>query len=54
MSQLRVALLEGITRLRITDAVGHLAEGLVRSGLIPDKAASDTIHIAVASVHHME
>jgi len=54
MEQLRLALLQRATHLGITDEVGSLAQKLVASGLIPDKAASDAIHIAVASVHKMD
>jgi hypothetical protein len=53
MAQMRLALLASTTRLEITDDVGLLAQKLVTCGLIPDKAASDAIHIAVASVHRM-
>ena len=51
---MRLALLEQATRLEITDEVGLLAQKLVTCGLIPTKAASDAIHIAVASVHKMD
>ena len=53
MAGMRLALLNKTTQLEITDHVGSLATRLVASGLIPDKAASDAIHIAVASVHGM-
>jgi hypothetical protein len=51
---MRLRLLEKVTRLEITDEIGNLAVKLVSSGLIPDKAASDAIHIAVASAHGMD
>ncbi|NJK93485.1 MAG: type II toxin-antitoxin system VapC family toxin [Blastochloris sp.] len=54
MAAARLALLRKTTRLDITDEVGLLAQSLVAGGLIPDKAASDAIHIAVASVHKMD
>jgi hypothetical protein len=54
MAAARLALLRKATRLDITDEVGLLAQRLVAGGLIPDKAASDAIHIAVASVHKMD
>jgi predicted nucleic acid-binding protein len=53
MARLRLALLDKATRLEITDDVGALASRLVEGGLVPHKAASDAIHIAVASVHGM-
>lgn len=54
MARLRLSLLEKVTQLEITDEVGILAQKLVTSGLIPDKASSDAIHIAVASIHRMD
>ena len=54
MAQMRLRLLEKVTRLEITDEIGNLAVKLVSSGLIPDKAASDAIYIAVASAHGMD
>lgn len=54
MAKMRLAFLATTTRLDITDEAGVLAAKLVACGLIPDKAASDAIHSAVASVHHMD
>lgn len=54
MARSRLELLHKATRLDITNEVGPLAQRLVAGGLIPDKAASDAIHIAVASVHKMD
>jgi predicted nucleic acid-binding protein len=54
MAALRLSLLKKATRLEITDNAGFLAEKLVSGGLIPAKAASDAIHIAVASAHKMD
>lgn len=54
MAQQRLCLLDKATRLEITDEVGALASLLVQGGLVPSKAASDAIHIAVASVHGMD
>lgn len=50
----RVALLEGLPLLAVTDAVGSLAEKLVGKGAIPTKAAEDALHIAVAAVHGVD
>ncbi len=50
----RVALLGGIPRLGITDAAGELAAKLVESGAVPQKAAEDALHIAVAAVHGVD
>ena len=54
MVRMRLVLLEQAARLEITEEVGLLAQKLVTCGLIPAKAASDAIHIAVASVHSMD
>lgn len=38
----------------MTDEVIALAELLVRRGPLPEKAATDAVHIAVAAVHAVE
>jgi hypothetical protein len=53
MARQRLDLLVGLRRLELTAQVGSLARELVEIGLIPEKAASDSIHISVASVHQM-
>ncbi len=50
----RLALVEGIPLLAITDAVGELAARLVGRGVVPRKAAEDALHIAVAAVHGLD
>ncbi len=50
----RVAFIQGIARLRITDASGELATRLVESGAVPRTAAEDALHIAVAAVHGVD
>jgi hypothetical protein len=50
----RAGFLRGIARLGITDAAGELADKLVESGAVPQKAAEDALHIAVAAVHGVE
>lgn len=50
----RVAFLEGIARLRITDAAGELAAHLIESGAVPRTAAEDALHIAVAAVQGVD
>ena len=47
----RTAFLQGIARLRVTDAAGQLAARLVESGAVPRAAAEDALHIAIAAVH---
>ena len=54
MAQCRLSLLDQVALLDITNEAGILANSLVSNGLIPQKAASDAIHIAVASVHQMD
>ena len=53
-AQERVAFLQGIPWLRITDAAGELASRLVESGAVPMMAAEDALHIAVAAVHGVD
>ena len=53
MARQRLALLVDIPRLEMSQEVGEIALKLIQLGLIPRKAASDAIRIAVASVHHM-
>ena len=50
----RASFLEGIARLRVTDAAGELAARLVESGAVPRAAAEDALHIAVAAVHGVD
>jgi len=50
----RLDLLEGIPRVPITEQAIRLAEDLVRSGLMPSKAAGDALHVAVATAHQMD
>lgn len=54
MARLRVQLLQRAIQLPMRDDVASLAQKLVAGGLIPDKGASEAIHIGVASVHRMD
>ena len=54
MASERLKLLRGIPLLPLPEPGLELARRLVSSGLIPPKAASDALHIAVASVHRMD
>jgi predicted nucleic acid-binding protein len=49
----RMELLTPLPKLELTEEVGTLALRLIQAGLVPEKAASDAVHIAVASVHEM-
>jgi hypothetical protein len=53
MARQRLELLLPLPKLSLTDEVGTLALKLVQAGLVPEKAASDAVHISVASVHQM-
>ena len=50
----RLHLLRNIPLLPLPDPGLELARELVASGIVPPKAASDAIHIAVASAHRMD
>lgn len=54
MAEKRLQLLEGIPLLELTDDVLSIAEVLLSKQIIPEKAADDAIHIAVASVHKID
>lgn len=54
MARQRLDLLVALPKLELTEQVGALAQNLIQAGLIPEKAASDAVHIAVASVHEMD
>ena len=49
----RVAALQGIPVLDATEAVVELASALKTSLALPEKAAIDAVHIAIAAVHGM-
>mgnify|MGYP005843504769 CR=1 FL=1 len=50
----RLNLASELPILEVTDDVADLADKLVDSGIVPNKVASDALHIAVASVHAVE
>ncbi len=50
----RLALLHSIPLLTMTDEAISLAGTLVSTGIVPQKAASDALHIAVASAHRID
>jgi hypothetical protein len=54
MASERLKLLRSIPLLPLPDPGLQLAQSLVGSGIIPPKAASDALHIAVASVHRID
>jgi len=52
--QKRMAKLEKIDLLEITDDIVGLAENLISKKCLPSKALVDALHIAIASAHHMD
>lgn len=50
----RLELLAGLPELPLTTEIYELAGGLVGSGLLPEKAEADSVHIAIATVHEMD
>jgi len=50
----RMEVLAGLNELGITDEAVRLAEKLIREGVVPQKAAVDAAHIAVAAVHEVD
>ena len=50
----RLKLLQSLPLLDITPEVAELTSGILASGKIPRKAATDAAHIAIAAVHGMD
>jgi hypothetical protein len=50
----RIEIIRDLSQLEITQDVGVLANELILSGAVPEKAATDAAHIAAASVHSMD
>jgi hypothetical protein len=50
----RLKVLQGLPLLDITPEVTELASGILASGRIPRKVATDAAHIAIAAVHGMD
>lgn len=50
----RLAALEGISLLKISDAAISLADKLIKANAVPQKAAQDSLHIAIACVNGMD
>ena len=53
-SRFRLAAIEGIAILALTDEAVSVAEHLVGSGPIPREAAADALHIALAAVNGID
>ena len=50
ISRRRLARVEGLPLLEITEATLALAEGLVEAGIVPAKVFNDALHLATATV----
>ena len=50
----RLAALEGLDVLATTEKMIGLAEELIAQRLIPAKAIEDSLHIAIATLHHVD
>jgi hypothetical protein len=50
----RLSTLQDLPLLDITPEVTELAFGILESGIIPRKAATDAAHIAISAVHGMD
>ena len=50
----RLATLDGIPRLELTESVSMLAARLVAEAAIPREAIEDALHVAVAAAHGMD
>ena len=50
----RLAALRGIAKLPIDEEVRRLADALVSKGGFPAGAEADALHVAVATVHHVD
>jgi|ERR1039458_2341116 predicted nucleic acid-binding protein len=53
-SRERLKVLQSLPLLDITPEVADLASGILASGKVPRKAATDAAHIAIAAVHGMD
>jgi len=53
-ARLRLKVLEDLPLLDITPEVADVASGILASGRVPRKAATDSAHIAVAALHGMD
>ena len=53
-AELRLASLDGIVSLALTEESVALAKQLIAQGAIPRKATDDAMHVAIAAVHGIE
>jgi predicted nucleic acid-binding protein len=50
----RIAAMDGIPLLKITDEVVSLGRTLLEPGPLPQKATGDALHLSLASIHKMD
>jgi hypothetical protein len=50
----RLGYLQNVPLLDLTDAVNDVAKAIMRSGLLPQRATRDSIHIGVSAVHGID
>jgi hypothetical protein len=50
----RLAFLQNLPLLDLTGTVNVVAKAIMSSGLLPEKATRDAVHIAVSSVHRID
>jgi len=50
----RLRILDNLQQLAVTDEAIALGEMLIREGALPEKAATDGLHRALATVHEMD
>lgn len=50
----RLTFLQFLPLLDLTEAVGTVAKAIMTSGLLPEQATRDAVHIAVSSVHGVD
>jgi hypothetical protein len=54
MADKRLALLDAVPLLELSTGILTIAQARVDCGIIPERAADDAVHIAVASAHEVD
>src|SRR5262249_37670710 len=52
--QKRIAIIEGLTTLQVTEAAKSLARAIMAAGILPPHVVRDAAHVAVAAVHAVD
>lgn len=50
----RLDAIDGLSLLRVTKEAVELSKAMVARGIIPSKAAEDSLHISIATIHAMD